>query len=54
MTKTHVAQRNANSLGLVVYQCEMCGRWYASIATLKAHKNKCHAKHDMAMQCRLV
>ena len=54
MTKTHCTQGSAKSQDLMVYQCEICGHFDASIAPLKAHKNQYHPKHDMGMQCKLV
>lgn len=54
MTKTHCNQDNSKSLGILVYQCEICGQWYASIAPLKAHKNQYHPKHDAGIPGRVV
>ncbi|XP_047033413.1 zinc finger protein 184-like [Helicoverpa zea] len=51
MTKTH--QDSSKSLGILVYQCEICGQWYSSTAPLKVHKNQFHPKHDMGLQCRM-
>ncbi|XP_075975391.1 uncharacterized protein LOC142976039 [Anticarsia gemmatalis] len=53
MTKTHCNPYSVKSLGILVYQCEMCGAWYPSVAPLKAHKNQYHPKHDIAMQCKM-
>ncbi|CAH0592548.1 unnamed protein product [Chrysodeixis includens] len=53
ITKTHCNQGSAKSLGILVYQCEICGQWYPSIAPLRAHKNQYHPKHEIGMQCRM-
>lgn len=40
MTKTH--NITAKSLGVLVYQCELCSQWYNSIPQMISHRSQHH------------
>ncbi|XP_063549179.1 zinc finger protein 708-like [Cydia strobilella] len=44
MTKTH--QNHINALGILVYQCELCGLWFPSVDLLLNHRNQYHPRYD--------
>ncbi|XP_037298612.1 zinc finger protein 521-like [Manduca sexta] len=46
ISKIHNSEEGSNSVGTLVYQCEICGLWYLSPMILKAHRNQYHPHTD--------
>lgn len=50
ITKTHRNQSLIKTLGILVYQCELCAQWFSSVSQLHTHRNHYHPRYDNNMQ----